>query len=117
MVNPFNGEGIAYAMESAAIAARCAVQSLARSGASAEAALAGYPAAMSQALGGYYRIGNVFSKLIGNPTVMQTATKYGLPRKTLMRFILKLLANLYDPKDGGASDRVITAMTRLAPSL
>jgi flavin-dependent dehydrogenase len=117
MVNPFNGEGIAYAMESAAIASRCAVQALARSGASAEAALAGYPTAMSQALGGYYRIGNVFSKLIGNPSVMGLATKYGLPRVTLMRFILKLLANLYDPKDGGVSDRVITAMTRLAPSL
>jgi flavin-dependent dehydrogenase len=117
MVNPFNGEGIAYAMESAAIASRCAVQALARSGASAEAALAGYPTAMSQALGGYYRIGNVFSKLIGNPAVMGMATKYGLPRTTLMRFILKLLANLYDPKDGGVSDRVITTMTRLAPSL
>jgi hypothetical protein len=72
---------------------------------------------MSQALGGYYRIGNVFSKVIGNPTVMGMATKYGLPRVTLMRFILKLLANLYDPKDGGLSDRVITSMTRLAPSL
>src|SRR6201999_1826388 len=58
MVNPFNGEGIAYAMESAQIASRGAVQALARSGASAEAALAGYPAAMSDALGSYYRIGN-----------------------------------------------------------
>jgi hypothetical protein len=104
-------------MESAAIAARCAVQAHARSGASAEAALAGYPTAMSEALGGYYRIGNVFSKLIGNPTIMGLATKHGLPRTTLMRFILKLLANLYDPKDGAVSDRVITAMTRLAPSL
>jgi menaquinone-9 beta-reductase len=34
-----------------------------------------------------------------------------------MRFILKLLANLYDPRDGAVSDRVITAMTRLTPSL
>ena len=32
LVNPFNGEGIAYAMESAAIASRCAIQSLARRG-------------------------------------------------------------------------------------
>lgn len=117
MVNPFNGEGIAYAMESASIASRCAVQALARSGHAREAALAYYPQAMSQALGGYYRIGNAFSKLIGNPTVMGLATKHGLPRKTLMRFILKLLANLYDPKDGQLSDRVITAMTRLAPSV
>ncbi|SHL14443.1 geranylgeranyl reductase family [Pseudonocardia thermophila] len=117
MVNPFNGEGIAYAMESAAIAARVAVQALARSGASAEAALAGYPAALSDALGSYYRMGNLFSKLIGNPTIMGLATKYGLPRTTLMRFILKLLANLYDPRDGSVSDRVIVAMTKITPSL
>lgn len=117
MVNPFNGEGIAYAMESASIAARCGIQSLACSGAAAEAALAYYPQAMSQALGGYYRIGNAFSKLIGNPTIMGLATRHGLPRKTLMRFILKLLANLYDPRDGALSDRVIAAMTRLAPSV
>ena len=116
MVNPFNGEGIAYAMESASIAARCAVQSLARRGAAAEKALESYPTQMQQALGGYYRIGNVFSKAIGNPTVMGLATKYGLPRRTLMEFLLKLLANLYDPRDGATSDRVITAMTRLAPS-
>jgi len=117
MVNPFNGEGIAYAMESASIAARCGIQSLARSGAAAEAALAYYPQAMSQALGGYYRIGNAFSTLIGNPTIMGLAARHGLPRKTLMRFVLKLLANLYDPKDGHLSDRVITAMTRLVPSV
>ncbi|MDN5861125.1 MAG: geranylgeranyl reductase family protein [Pseudonocardia sp.] len=117
MVNPFNGEGIAYAMESAAVASRVAVQALARSGSSAEAALAGYPAAMSDALGSYYRIGNLFSKLIGNPTIMGLATRYGLPRETLMRFILKLLANLYDPRDGSVSDRIIVAMTKLAPSL
>ena len=117
MVNPFNGEGIAYAMESAAIAARCAVQSLARRGTAAEKALQGYPVQMRQALGGYYRIGNVFSRLIGNPTVMGLATRHGLPRRTLMEFLLKLLANLYDPRDGATSDRVITAMTRLAPSV
>ena len=116
MVNPFNGEGIAYAMESAAIAARCAIQSLGRRGAAAEKALEGYPVQMRQALGSYYRIGNVFSRLIGNPTVMGLATRHGLPRRTLMEFLLKLLANLYDPRDGATGDRVITAMTRLAPS-
>ena len=106
MVNPFNGEGIAYAMESAAIAARCA------------AAVAGPPRRrprrrrwratrrqLRQALGGYYRIGNLFSRLIGNPTMMGLATRHGLPRRTLMEFLLKLLANLYDPKDGATSDR------------
>ncbi|HEY0636713.1 MAG TPA: geranylgeranyl reductase family protein [Pseudonocardiaceae bacterium] len=117
MVNPFNGEGIAYAMESAAIGAQCVIQALARrQGPARERALEHYPVALKQALGGYFRLGNAFSRLIGNPAVMRTATKHGMPRTTLMRFVLKLLANLYDPKDGDAMDRVITAMTRLAPS-
>ncbi|WP_156758002.1 geranylgeranyl reductase family protein [Actinokineospora pegani] len=117
MVNPFNGEGIGYAMESAKIAAQCVVQALARpEGPARERALEGYPVAMKQALGSYYRLGNVFSKLIGNPTVMSVATKYGLPRQTLMKLVLKLLAGLYDPKDGDAFDKVIVAATKLAPS-
>ncbi|RLK60696.1 geranylgeranyl reductase family protein [Actinokineospora cianjurensis] len=117
MVNPFNGEGIGYAMESARIAAEIVVQALARAeGPARERALEGYPVAMKQALGSYYRLGNTFSRLIGNPTVMSIATKYGLPRKTLMKLVLKLLAGLYDPKDGDAYDRIITAATRLTPS-
>jgi flavin-dependent dehydrogenase len=103
MVNPFNGEGIGFAMETAKIAAQCVVQALARpDGPSRERALLGYPVALRQALGSYYRLGNVFSRLIGNPTIMRTA--------------LKLLAGLYDVRDGDLTDRVITAATRLVPS-
>ncbi|GAB2757273.1 geranylgeranyl reductase family protein [Salinifilum aidingensis] len=117
MVSPFNGEGIAYAMESARLAADCVVQAMARtSGVSREQALRRYPSAVSDALGGYFRMGNIFSKLIGHPTVMRMATKHGLPRTTLMRFVLKLLANLYDSKEGDMTDRVISATTRLTPS-
>jgi hypothetical protein len=72
---------------------------------------------MRRELGGYYRMGSGFSQLIGNPTIMRLATRHGLPRRTLMAFLLKLLANLYDAKDGTTSDRVIAAMTRLAPSV
>ncbi|MFI6098843.1 geranylgeranyl reductase family protein [Lentzea sp. NPDC051213] len=116
MVNPFNGEGIGYAMESAKIASECVVQALARTGVNRERALHGYPVRIEQALGSYYRLGNVFSKLIGNPAVMRTATKYGMPRKRLMKLVLKLLAGLYDPKDGDAMDRLIVAATKLAPT-
>ncbi|HEU5472015.1 MAG TPA: geranylgeranyl reductase family protein [Actinophytocola sp.] len=117
MVNPFNGEGIGYAMESARLAAECVIQALVRRpGPARERALAGYPLALRQSLGSYYRLGNIFSRLIGNPAVMRVATKYGLPRATLMKLVLKLLAGLYDPRDGDAFDRMITAATRLAPS-
>lgn len=117
MVNPFNGEGIAYAMESGRIAADVLTQALARTGdAAREKALEGYPVAMKQALGGYYTLGRVFVKLIGHPEVMKVATRYGLPRPTLMRFTLKLLANLTEPRGGDALDRVINGLTKLAPA-
>jgi geranylgeranyl reductase family protein len=117
-VNPFNGEGIPYAMESGKFAAEAVVQGLARpEGSAREKALAGYPAAMAAEWGSYYRLGGAFVKLIGNPAVMRACTRHGLPHPRLMRFVLKLLANLTDPHDGDASDRIITALTRITPPL
>jgi len=117
-VNPFNGEGIPYAMESGKFAAEAAVQALARpDGPAREKALAGYPAAMAGEWGSYYRLGGVFVKLIGNPAVMRACTRHGLPHPRLMKFVLKLLANLTDPHDGDASDRIINALTRITPAL
>ncbi|HEX3792374.1 MAG TPA: geranylgeranyl reductase family protein [Pseudonocardiaceae bacterium] len=116
-VNPFNGEGIGYAMESAKFAAEAVVQALARpEGSSRERALASYPQALRQSLGSYYRLGNVFSRLIGNPKIMRAATRYGMPRDSLMRLVLKLLAGLYDTRDGDVMDKAITIATRLTPS-
>jgi geranylgeranyl reductase family protein len=117
MVNPFNGEGIAYAMESGAMAAETIVQALGRAtNAGRERALEGYPLALKQEYGGYFTLGRVFVKLIGNPNVMKIATRHGLPHPTLMRLTLKLLANLTDASDGDAKDRVIHALTKVAPA-
>jgi len=118
MVNPFNGEGIAYAMESGALAAEVAVQALAAPDAlRRERALQYYPAELKARYGGYYRLGGWFVKLIGRPEIMRFATKHGMPHPTLMRFVLKLLANLTEAKGGDAMDRVINAMTRAVPAV
>jgi geranylgeranyl reductase family protein len=117
MVNPFNGEGIAYAMESGELAAEIIGQALARPTAQArERALEGYPQALKATYGGYYTVGRVFVKLIGDDRVMKLATRHGLPHPVLMRFVLKLMANLTDPRGGDAMDRVINALSRLAPA-
>jgi len=117
MVNPFNGEGIAYAMESGEIAARVITQALARpDAAGAERVLQGYPQALRDAYGGYYTLGRKFVGAIGHPWVMKCATRYGMPRPALMRFTLKLLANLTEPRRGDAADRVINALSRLTPA-
>ena len=117
MVNPFNGEGIAYAMESGEIAAQVISQALARPTADGrERALQAYPQTLKQTYGGYYTVGRMFVKAIGDDRVMKLATRHGLPHPVLMRFVLKLMANLTDPRGGDAMDKVINALSRLAPA-
>jgi geranylgeranyl reductase family protein len=117
MINPFNGEGIAYAMESGEMAAEIIVQALGRpTPAQRERALHDYPRVLKEAYGGYYTVGRIFVRAIGDPRVMKFATRHGLPHPTLMRFTLKLLANLTDPRGGDTMDRLINAMSKLAPA-
>lgn len=117
MVSPFNGEGISYAMESGGFAADAIADAKARGFGSmpAERALQGYQSRLEAEWGGYYGMGAIFAKLIGDPRVMKLCTKYGLPRKTLMRFVNKMLAHLWDKHDGDLSDRILNAMTAIAP--
>ncbi|MFF4748363.1 geranylgeranyl reductase family protein [Streptomyces sp. NPDC002514] len=116
LVNPFNGEGIAYAMESGQIAADVIVQAQARATPGGrELVLQRYPRVLKDTYGGYYTLGRAFVKLIGNPKVMQIATQRGLSHPILMKFALKLLANLTDPTGGDAMDRIINGLTKVAP--
>jgi geranylgeranyl reductase family protein len=118
MVNPFNGEGIAYAMESGELAAEIAVDALSRSAAAdRERALRQYPTELKARYGGYYRLGGIFVKLIGQPQLTRVAMRHGMPHPTLMKFVFKLLANLTDPRGGDAMDRIINAMSRVAPAV
>ncbi|MEA5116274.1 MAG: geranylgeranyl reductase family protein, partial [Propionicimonas sp.] len=118
MVSPFNGEGIGYAMEAAEMAADAVTDAHFRGFGtpSAERALQGYVSRLKGEWGGYFRLGQVFVSLIEHPQVMHVCTKYGLPRPTLMRFVMKMLAHLYDTRDGDWMDKVLTTLTKVAPS-
>jgi menaquinone-9 beta-reductase len=112
VVNPFNGEGIAYAMETAAMAAELVHESLVL-GRPALAHL--YPTLLRERYARYYALGRAFVRVIGRPAIMEAAVRYGLPRERLMRFLLKLMANITDGRTGDADDRVMSALVRLAP--
>ena len=117
MVNPFNGEGIAYAMEAGEIAARTIVQALARPTAEgAETVLRGYPGELKAAYGGYYTLGRSFVQMIGHPRFMRFATRHGVKRPYVMRFTMKLLGNLTEPRGGDAVDRLLNALSRMTPA-
>ena len=117
MVNPFNGEGIGYALESGELAARVIAQALARpTAAGRERVLQTYPRQLKEAYGGYYTLGRVFVDLIGKPSFMQFATKHGVKRPYIMRFTMKLLGNLTETRGGDAVDRLINAVSKMTPA-
>jgi geranylgeranyl reductase family protein len=117
MINPFNGEGIAYALESGEIAARVIAQALARpTAAGAEMVLQSYPRALKDAYGGYYTLGRQFVKLIGQPSFMKFATRHGVKRPAIMRLTMKLLGNLTETRGGDAVDRMVNALSKMTPA-
>lgn len=116
MISPFNGEGIAYGLQAGRVAADAISQGLARgTAAGRERALATYQRRMKDDLGGYYTLGRVFVTLIEHPQVMRLCTRYGLPRPLLMKFVLKLLSDCYEPHGGDWVDRTIAGLSRIVP--
>ena len=117
MVNPFNGEGISYALEAGEIAARVIIQALARpTAAGTERALQSYPRILRDSYGGYYTVGRVFVDLIGKPWFMRFATKHSLDRPVVMNFVMKLLSNLTETHGGDAADRLINVVSKITPA-
>jgi geranylgeranyl reductase family protein len=111
IVNPFNGEGIAYAMESAELAAELIHEALVKD----RPGLAHvYPTLLRERYGGYFRVGTQFVRAIGHPAVMRALTDHALPRERLMRFMVRLMGNLTDGREGDLQDRLMDRIVRLA---
>jgi geranylgeranyl reductase family protein len=110
-VNPFNGEGIAYAMETGEIAAELVHESLAMA---RPGLLARYPQVLRDTYGRYFFIGRRFASMVGNPAIMGNATKYLLPNRRVMAFALRVMGNLTDGPDGDLQDKLFAVMQRVA---
>lgn len=119
MVNPFNGEGIDYALESARTAAEVISTYARYPERIMRSKLTEYPALIGDSLGGYFTLGRVFAAIIGHPALMHFGIKYGMGVDVVMEFVVRLLANLYrDPTmtEADLIDRVIATLTRIVPA-
>ena len=112
LVNPFNGEGIAYAIETGELAAELLGDALARN---RPAVAHMYPTLVRQRYGRYYTIGTKWVRLIGHPQFMKFCVKYGFPRQTLMRFAIGVMANMAGGPGGGTGDKMMRALLRMVP--
>lgn len=111
LVNPFNGEGIAYAMETGELAAELVHEALVRD---RPGVASMYPTVLRERYGRYFALGRGFARAIGHPRIMGWATRNLVPRPIVMRFALRMLGNLTDGRDGDAQDRLFHILERLA---
>ncbi|MCC3272595.1 geranylgeranyl reductase family protein [Arthrobacter zhangbolii] len=124
MVSPFNGEGISYAMESARFAAEHIIEGagaalrpgLLSAQAAFDVELQAYAEQVRGEWGSHFTLGRIFAAMIGRPAVMKLALRTGMPIPVLMRFVVRMLANLTDRNSKGIEDRVIALLEMLVPA-
>lgn len=114
-VNPFNGEGISVAYETGRYAAEAIDEALVTGDG---LALRGYETRLAETYGLYFKVARVFVRAIGNPAVMRELTRVGFQSRTLMEWILRIMANLLRPDELGPAEAVyktVAAMVAVAP--
>jgi geranylgeranyl reductase family protein len=110
-INPFNGEGIDYAYETGRLAADLIAESIATGDG---LALARYPHLLDEEYGLYFKVARVFMSLMGNPALMRELTRVGMHSRTLMEWVLVIMANLLEPHEVGPAEAVYKAVAALA---
>lgn len=101
LINPFNGEGIAYGYETGAMAANAVLEAIKNDD---NTYLYSYTEELTKEFGQYYKVARLFVKAIGNPRVMRECVRVGMHSKPLMEWLLKIMANLMDPNDKGTAE-------------
>jgi menaquinone-9 beta-reductase len=115
-VNPFNGEGIDYAYETARMAAQVLHEAI---DAADPTALQRYPLLLDDEYGEYFKVARLFARVIGRPALMRELTRAGMHSRTLMEWVLRIMANLLRPDELGPAEMAYKAaakLVRLAPN-
>jgi menaquinone-9 beta-reductase len=114
LINPFNGEGIAYGYETGRLAASCIGRALAGDG---EGAIAEYPILLEDAYGLYYKVAREFVRMISRPELMRACVRTGMHSRSIMGWLLRIMANLLRPDEVGPAEAAYRAMATVARSV
>jgi geranylgeranyl reductase family protein len=114
MVNPFNGEGIAYGYESGRLAASVLGEALL---ANDPAALRLYEERLQEAYGDYFKVARGFVRLISEPRILAACVGMGLRVAPVMNELLAVMANLMSNDDKGPAEIGYRAVSRLANAI
>ena len=105
LVNPMNGEGIDYGLESGMIAADLFV-------ADPSTAPAMYDAAVGERFDAFLRTGRRFSFLIGHPWILRSGLRLAVGTQYIADITLQVMGNLVDSQTPGAAGRVMRLADR-----
>jgi len=114
-VNPFNGEGIDYAYETGRLAADVLDEALTTG---SGLALQRYDATLVDEFGLYFKVARLFAQVIGRPALMRELTRVGMRSRSLMEWVLRIMANLLRPDEIGPAEaayKAASALARLIP--
>jgi menaquinone-9 beta-reductase len=114
-INPFNGEGIAYAYETGRLAAEAVHTALASGDG---LALKSYEERLEETYALYYKVARAFVRLIGHPQAMRLLVTTGMHSRTLMEWVLRIMSNQLRPDELGPAEaayRAVAAVARVIP--
>jgi geranylgeranyl reductase family protein len=100
LVNPMNGEGIDYGLESGMLAADLFAAD--PGGAPAE-----YDRQIGERFDGFLRTGRRFAFLIGHPRLMRTGLRFAVGTDRIAGITLQVMGNLVDSSTPGAAGRTM----------
>lgn len=109
-VNPFNGEGIDYAYETAREAAHVIALALVNNDA---LTLIDYQRWLEDEYGLYFQVASVFARLIGQPALMRQLTQIGMQSRSLMEWALRVMANLLRPDEVHVAELAYGSIARI----
>ncbi len=109
-INPFNGEGIAYAYETGRFAAEALGAALATGD---PAALRTYDERLQAEYALYFKVARAFVRIIGRPALMRALVGTGMHSRTLMEWVLRIMANLLRPDELGPAEVVYRALEKV----
>jgi len=110
-INPFNGEGIDYAYETGRLAASLIAECVATD---SPGPLATYPDILDAEYALYFKVARLFAQVIGRPALMRELTRVGMRSRTLMDWVLRIMANLLREDETGPAEAVYKAAATLA---
>jgi menaquinone-9 beta-reductase len=114
-INPFNGEGIDYAYETARMAADLIDEAIV-SGTGQP--LQRYTTMLDDEYGLYFKVARSFARIIGQPVLMRELTRVGMRSQSLMEWVLRIMANLLREDELGPAEaayRSVAGIARLVP--